>query len=88
MGIWAQLCTFKCPMNKHGPISMPRKEHEPRSLEPLAYSVSEACEVLPFGRTKIYELIKSGVIRSKKVDGRRLIPRRELERLAGLDTEN
>jgi hypothetical protein len=33
----------------------------------------QALQVLPFGLTKLYELLNSGRIRSKRVDGMRLV---------------
>jgi hypothetical protein len=39
-------------------------------------------EIVPIGTTKLYELIGSGRIQSKRVDGMRLIDRASLERYA------
>ena len=39
----------------------------------LAISVNETCDALGLGRTKVYELIKSKKLVSKKVGNRRLI---------------
>jgi excisionase family DNA binding protein len=47
--------------------------------EKIALRVSEACAVGGFGPTKLYELLKSGELKSVKRAGRRLILRRDLE---------
>jgi excisionase family DNA binding protein len=39
----------------------------------LLYSVTEAASVLSLGRTKVYELVRTGVIRSVRIDGSRRI---------------
>lgn len=43
------------------------------ALPPLAVSPSEAARLLGIGRTKIYEEIASGCLRSAKIGKRRLI---------------
>ena len=43
-------------------------------VEPRAYRVNDFCEAYGIGRTKLYELINDGVIRTVLVGGRRLIP--------------
>ena len=52
----------------------------------LAYSVDEACRLLSIGRTSLYELAKRDELRLVKIAGRTLVPRSELERLAGQNT--
>jgi excisionase family DNA binding protein len=47
--------------------------------EKLAYQINEAVQVSGLGRTTLYELIKSGKIRTMKAAGRRLILRSDLE---------
>ena len=42
--------------------------------EQLAYTISQALERVPIGRSKFYELISSGAVRSIKIGDRRLIP--------------
>jgi excisionase family DNA binding protein len=43
--------------------------------EKLAYEVKEIYNgVLPLGRTKVYELIKKGELKSIKVGGKILVP--------------
>ena len=41
--------------------------------QPLAYSPNEACKLLGLGRTKTFELIKNGKLKSFKLGSRRLI---------------
>jgi excisionase family DNA binding protein len=45
-----------------------------QQLPPLAYTVREAQQVLRLSKTSIYELIKTGELRTVKRAGRRLIP--------------
>lgn len=45
----------------------------------LLCTVMEAAESLSLGRTTIYELLRSGQLRSVKVGARRFIPRAALE---------
>jgi excisionase family DNA binding protein len=47
--------------------------------ERLAYPVSEACILAGFKKSKAWELIKSGELKSIKRAGRRLILRSDLE---------
>ncbi len=58
---------------------------EQSDFEPLAYSVKVAVRVSGLGRTKIYELIKSGVLDSVRVGGRRLVTAQSLKRLVAND---
>ena len=50
-------------------------------LEPLAYSVSEACRVSSLGRTRLYQLIAEGRLEARKIGKRTLIPAESLRRL-------
>ena len=43
------------------------------SMEPLAVSVEEAERISGIGRTKLYELLTTGAIKSRKVGRRRLV---------------
>ncbi|WP_218005735.1 excisionase family DNA-binding protein [Actinomadura hibisca] len=38
------------------------------------YRISEVVELLPYGRSKIYELIKNGRIRTYKEGGLQVVP--------------
>ena len=44
-------------------------------VEKRAYRINDFCSAYGLGRTKVYELIKSGKLRTVLVDGRRLVPR-------------
>ena len=55
--------------------------------EKLAYTVAEASYAIGMGRTKIYELMKTGELATVKVAGRRLIPRNSALRLLDTDVE-
>jgi len=46
----------------------------PRSVEPLAYTVNEAAEALRIDRTHVYHLIRDGRLRSIKLGKSRRIP--------------
>lgn len=50
-------------------------------LEPLAYSVNEACRLSSLGRTRLYELIGEGRLEMRKVGKRTLIPAASLKAL-------
>lgn len=43
------------------------------TLDKPLYRISEAVELLPYGRSKLYELINAGRIRTVKEGGTRLI---------------
>ncbi len=59
----------------------PSKEcHTFPAPEKLAYRVPEACAVIGFKRSKLYEVIKAGRIRVKKDGNCTVILRTELER--------
>jgi excisionase family DNA binding protein len=45
----------------------------------LVYTVVEAAQALRLSRSKTYELLRNGRLRSVRVDGRRLIRRSDLE---------
>jgi hypothetical protein len=47
----------------------------------LAYSVEEAVEALPWGKTKLYELMASGELPWRSRFGRRYIMREDLLRV-------
>jgi excisionase family DNA binding protein len=50
-------------------------------IEKRAYRIDEFCAAFGLGRTKVYQLIKSGKLRSVLIDGRRLVPRDAAEAL-------
>ena len=43
------------------------------TLSPLAYSPTDASKLLGLGRTKVFELLKNGTLKSFKYGSRRLI---------------
>ncbi len=50
-------------------------------IQPLAYSVSEACRVSSLGRTRLYQLIAEGRLEVRKIGKRTLIPAASLRAL-------
>ena len=50
-------------------------------IEPLAYSVNEACRVSSLGRTRLYQLIGEGRLEVRKIGKRTLIPAASLRAL-------
>jgi excisionase family DNA binding protein len=46
----------------------------------LAYSVEDAAHLLSLSRSQLYAFLKDGLIVGKKLGGRTVIPRDELER--------
>jgi len=51
------------------------------NLEPLAYSINEACRVSSLGRTRLYQLINEGRLDCCKIGKRTLIPAASLRAL-------
>jgi excisionase family DNA binding protein len=45
-----------------------------RQISPVLYDVAEAAEALRLSRSLLYELIRSGQLRSVKAGRRRLVP--------------
>lgn len=50
-------------------------------LQPLAYSIDEACRVSSLGRTRLYQLINEGRLQVRKLGKRTLIPAESLRAL-------
>ncbi len=51
------------------------------ALEPLAYSIREACRISSLGRTRLYQLIGEGRLEAHKIGNRTLIPAASLRAL-------
>ena len=58
---------------------------EDRDVQPRAYRINDFCSAFGLGRTKVYELIGSGKLRTVLVGGRRLIPAEAAEALLQAD---
>ncbi len=52
------------------------------ALEPIFVTVKTACDLIGLRPTKLYELIKAGVVESTKVGGKRLLTYASLKNLA------
>ncbi|MEQ8824441.1 MAG: helix-turn-helix domain-containing protein [Filomicrobium sp.] len=52
-----------------------------RTLSPITFRIADAVKVSGLGRTKLYELIKTGQLKSVRVGGRRLIDAASLRSL-------
>lgn len=64
------------------------REHLAEHVEPRLLSVEAAAAALAIGRTKAFELVESGALRSLKVGTRRLIPVAALDEfVAALERE-
>ena len=50
-------------------------------IDPLAYSVKDACRVSSLGRTRLYQLIGEGRLEVRKIGKRTLIPAASLRAL-------
>lgn len=48
---------------------------------PLAHRIPEACRRLGVGRSSLYELIKSGEVKTIKIGTRTLVPEAELQKV-------
>ncbi|MFO1128370.1 MAG: helix-turn-helix domain-containing protein [Rhodospirillales bacterium] len=53
------------------------------NLPRRGYSIPEFGAVIGVGRTRLYEMIKSGELRTVKLGKRRIIPASEIDRLLG-----
>jgi hypothetical protein len=58
-----------------------KKEYS--SSEPLAYRMSDFSRRIGIGKTKLFDMIKTGELRSVLIGNRRLIPASEAARLLG-----
>ena len=54
---------------------------QPSGIEALAYKISEAQQLMPVGKTRIYELIAAGKLESVKIGHTRLIVASSLKRI-------
>jgi hypothetical protein len=52
------------------------------AVQRLAYSIDEALQAVPIGRSKLFELMASGQLRTITIGSRRLIPVDALAELA------
>lgn len=50
-------------------------------LEPVAYSIAEACRMSSLGRTNLYRFINEGKLEVRKLGRRTLVPAASLRRL-------
>ena len=71
----------------------PQSPHQAKScIERLALSINEAARALSVSRTRLYELVGAGEIKSFTIGRRRLIQVAELQRFiadrAGVDAES
>ncbi|WP_081837784.1 helix-turn-helix domain-containing protein [Xanthobacter sp. 91] len=56
-----------------------------KKVAPCAYSVKDAAEAYAISRSTLYVLLKDGKIRDRKVGGRRVILKSDLDALVGLE---
>lgn len=50
------------------------------TVEAVSYSILGACAATGIGRSRMFELLKEGKIKAKRMGSHRLIPREELDR--------
>ena len=67
------------PANHHD--RQPAKRRREPSPTAFAYSVDDACRMGGFGRTKAYELLRTGRLQKVKLDNKTLIGGASLRRL-------
>ena len=48
-------------------------------VEPEALSVDQACAVVGLGKTKFYEIVAAGTLKTRRLGRRRLVLRRDLQ---------
>jgi excisionase family DNA binding protein len=60
---------------------MPENAPSSNQLQPLAYSVKEACKATSLGKTYLYFLIKEGKLEARKIGNRTIIPAASLHAL-------
>jgi hypothetical protein len=67
-----------------------RDRRRPRRgrFPPLLFPIQDAFEMIGVGRTKGYEMVKSGQIETVTIGARRYATRRGIEALAALHTED
>ena len=60
------------------------RQRKPRSVtrhEPIGVSIREALQMVPIGRSTLFEILKSGKLKSKLVCGQRVIDYRSLREM-------
>ncbi|WP_253608609.1 MULTISPECIES: helix-turn-helix domain-containing protein [unclassified Bradyrhizobium] len=55
----------------------------PEQVEPLAYTIDEACLIARVGRNSLYKAADSGALRARKLGKKTLILREDLQRWLG-----
>ena len=60
---------------------MLKSDIEPGDTNLLAFRVRPFCKSIGIGRTKFYELVRDGKIKTVVIGGRRLVPAYEAQRL-------
>ena len=57
------------------------KSKSEEAYTPLAYRVRDFCTSVGLGKTKFYELLREGKIKTISIGGRRLVPADEAQRI-------
>lgn len=77
------------PAQEFAPVASKQPERSTREKPKVAFadkigwSVDETIQTVPWGRTTTYKMIASGIIKSKKVAGRRVIDPASVRALLG-----
>ena len=60
-------------LQPNAPPAEPHRRTRRETPKPISTTVDEACRITGLGRTKIYELIGEGKLRTKTIGRRRLV---------------
>ncbi|MCC6915305.1 MAG: helix-turn-helix domain-containing protein [Rhodospirillaceae bacterium] len=70
------------PQKPDRKVSSDKKFVVPQGMEPIMVSVNAGCALLGIRPTKMYEMLNAGVIKSKKIGGKRLLDYQSLKSAA------
>ena len=68
-------------METVNPVTKPKRESRRAPVKPLAVTVDETCRLGIGGRTKVYELIAEGKLKTALIGRRRLVIYESIEDL-------
>lgn len=68
-------------MQRVSPAFEPKGRSRREALKPVSVTVNDACRITGLGRTKVYELIADGPLKSVAIGRRRLVLYASIEAL-------